>query len=95
MNKNCLAIFHILPYSHLIIFDFKTTADSATIFYTTRRNDEYDMVSASIVNGHVHFKIRCKSSFADLTIPKIKVNDNKWHKVGEFHSSYFSRCLLH
>lgn len=66
---------------HLIIFDFKTTADSATIFYTTRRNDEYDMVSASIVNGHVHFKIRCKSSFADLTIPKIKVNDNKWHKI--------------
>lgn len=66
---------------HLLIFEFRTTSENATIFYTTRRNDAYDMVSASISGGLVQFKIRCKSSFADLTVPKYKVDDNKWHKI--------------
>lgn len=58
-------------------------SSNATLFYAVRRNDEYDMVSGSIIEGYVQFKIRCKSSYVDLTIPKFRVDDGEWHKVSE------------
>lgn len=66
---------------HTLRFEFRTFSSDASLFYTVRRNDEYDMVSGSINNGYLHFKIRCKSSYADLTIPKFRVDDGEWHKI--------------
>lgn len=66
---------------HTLRFEFRTHSANATLFYAVRRNDEYDMVSGGIYEGYLQFKIRCKSSYADLTIPRFKVDDGEWHKV--------------
>ncbi|KAL4235277.1 Laminin subunit alpha-2 [Mactra antiquata] len=65
---------------HTLRFEFRTQSSNATLFYAVRRNDEYDMVSCGINEGFLHFKIRCKSSYVDLTIPT-RVDDGEWHKV--------------
>ncbi|XP_045193769.1 uncharacterized protein LOC123549611 [Mercenaria mercenaria] len=65
---------------HALRFEFKTTSGNATLFYAVRRNDLYDMVSGGIHDGYLQFKIRCKSSYADLTIP-FRVDDGEWHKI--------------
>ncbi|XP_052817559.1 basement membrane proteoglycan-like [Mya arenaria] len=69
---------------HTFRFEFKTHSGNGTLFYAVRRNDVFDMVSAEIRDGYVQFKVRCKSSYADLTIPKFRVNDGEWHKI-KFH----------
>lgn len=66
---------------HSLRFEFKTTSPNGTLFYISRRHDQYDMVSGGIHNGLLHFKIRCKSSYADLTLPKYRVDDGVWHKI--------------
>ncbi|KAH3769774.1 uncharacterized protein LOC127846460 [Dreissena polymorpha] len=69
---------------HTLRFEFNTKSGNGTLFYAVRRNDIYDMVSAEISDGYVQFKIRCRSSYADLTIPGIRVDDGEWHRI-KFH----------
>lgn len=65
---------------HSLKFEFKTNSANGTLFYAVRRNDLFDMVSCGLHEGFLKFKIRCKSSYADLTIP-YRVDDGEWHKV--------------
>ncbi|KAL3860696.1 hypothetical protein ACJMK2_010787 [Sinanodonta woodiana] len=62
-------------------FEFKTTSESGLLFYTTRRNDLYDVVSVVLINGYLQYKIRCKTSYADLIVPGVLVNDGEWHTL--------------
>ncbi|KAK3608030.1 hypothetical protein CHS0354_031016 [Potamilus streckersoni] len=64
-----------------LTFEFKTTSDSGILFYTTRRNDLYDVVSVVLRNGYLQYKIRCKTSHADLMVPGVLVNDGEWHTL--------------
>lgn len=73
-------IYFILHFRHSLKFDFKTNSGNGTLFYAVRRNDVYDMVSCGLHEGFLQFKIRCKSSYADLTIP-FRVDDGEWHRV--------------
>lgn len=65
---------------HTLKFEFKTNSTNAMLFYAVRQNDEFDMVSGGIYNGYLHLRTRCKSLYADLTIPKLRVDDGEWHK---------------
>lgn len=69
-----------LEDGHTLKFEFKTYSSNSTLFYAVRRNDEFDMVSGGIFDGYLQIRTRCKSLYADLTIPKVRVDDGEWHK---------------
>jgi len=81
-NSHIYILYVYICYRHTFKFEFKTTSSNGTLFYAVRENEKHDMVSGGIHEGYMQFKIRCKSSFADLTIPKFRVDDGEWHKVG-------------
>ncbi|XP_014781593.1 uncharacterized protein LOC106877246 [Octopus bimaculoides] len=90
-----------------IEFEFRTSSKDALLLYMNRRNDKSEIMAIQIFHGYLVYTIRCSQSHATLTIPKIHVNDDKWHKIRysrenvqakfeldgkEYHSEYQLSC---